>query len=111
MKHHKNVNFVDPTQTRKAYEVLMCDANHEAQYTSTKYILWIDPLYFQVDKFIPTLEKHFPDILDEILNHDDQRSAPENFAEFTTSYRHSHKNKGQTQRPPIPRFLKPRNRG
>ena len=28
-------------------------------------------------KFIPTLEKHFPDILEEILNHDHQRCASE----------------------------------
>ena len=32
-----NVNFVDPSQTRKAHEALMYEANREAKYISTKY--------------------------------------------------------------------------
>ena len=51
----------------------------------------MDPLYVLVgQKFIPMLEKHFPDILDEILNCNNQRFSPTNSEEFTTSFRHSH---------------------
>ena len=63
------------TQTKKAHETLMCEVNREAKYISTKYSIWIDPLYFEWNRFIPTLEKHFLDILGEILNHDNQRYA------------------------------------
>ena len=77
----------------KAHEVLMYEANREARYISTKSSIQIDPLYFEWDKCIPTLEKHFQDILDEILNHDNQRSTPTN-GEFTTSFRCSHTNIG-----------------
>ena len=88
----------------------MCKANREARYITTEYSVWINALYFEWDKFIPMLEKHFPDILDEILNHDNQRSPSAN-GEFTTSFRNSHISIGRTQRPSIPRFLQPSNRG
>ena len=32
---------MDPTQTRKANEALMCDVNTEARYVSTKYSVQI----------------------------------------------------------------------
>ena len=41
-------------------------------------------------KFTPTLEKHFLYILDKILNHDNQRSAPANSGKSNTSFSHSH---------------------
>ena len=31
----QNVNVVDPTQTRKAHEALMCEANREDRYINT----------------------------------------------------------------------------
>ena len=31
-----------------------------------------DPLYFERDKFIPTLERQFPEDLNEMLNHNGQ---------------------------------------
>ena len=80
----QNVNFVDLTQTRKA-----CEANSEARYIKIKYSVWINPLHFKWNKFIQKLEKHFPDILDKILNYDNQRSTSTN-GEFTTSFRCSH---------------------
>ena len=57
------------------HEVLMYDVNKEARYIGTKYSVQVDPLYFEWDKLIPTLEKHLLDILIEILNHDNQRYA------------------------------------
>ena len=53
----------------------MCEANREARYISTKYTVLIEPLCFEWGKFMPMLEKHFSDILDEILNCDNQRSS------------------------------------
>ena len=35
----------------------------------------IDPCYFELDKCVPTLENHFTNILEELLNHDDQWCA------------------------------------
>ena len=72
----------------------MCDINGEARYISTKYSVWIDPLYFEWDKFIPTLEKHFPDLLDEILDCENGRSASAYNGEFTTTFRCSHRDIG-----------------
>ena len=87
----QNVNFWHPAQTRKAHEALMCETNREAKYSSTQ---WIDPLYFGWDKSILTLENHFPDILDERLNCDNQRSASAN-REATIIFRDSHTNTEQ----------------
>ena len=59
----QNFNFVDPNQTRKAHETIMLDVNREVRYIGTKYNVLIDPLYFQFEKFILTLEnqltRHF----------------------------------------------------
>ena len=55
---------MDPIQTRRAHEALMHNVNREERYIGTKYCMQIDTLYFERDRSIPTLEKHFPDILD-----------------------------------------------
>ena len=57
-----NVNFLDPAITTKAHAALMCETNRKAKYISTKCSIQIEPLYFEWDKFISMLEKHFPDI-------------------------------------------------
>ena len=53
----------------------MCDVNKEARYINSKYSMQVDTLYFEWDKFIQTLEQYFPDILGEILNHDNHKYA------------------------------------
>ena len=63
---------MDPVQTVRAYGKLMNEVSSEAQYISSKYNVPIEPLYLEWDKFIPTLERQFPDILNEMLNHDHQ---------------------------------------
>ena len=83
----------------------------QARYINTKYSVWIEPLYFEWVKFIPTLDrKNFQDILNGVLHHDNQRCASAN-GETITSFSHSHTNKGGTQRTPSPIFLQPRKRG
>ena len=71
----QNVNFADPFQTRRAHETLMHDVKRKVRYIDTKYSMQIDPLYFESDKFIPTLENHFLDIVEQLLRHDYLRYA------------------------------------
>ena len=91
------LNFVDPIETRKAHEALVYDVNREMRYISTKYSVQIGTLYFEWDKLISTLDKHFPDILEEILNCDHQRDAsaynqgqsiPANSSKLNTNFKH-----------------------
>ena len=73
MKYFPNINFADPLQIRRAHEAVMHEVNREAICIGTKYSVKMEPMYFQWDKLILKLEKHFTDILEEILNHDHQR--------------------------------------
>ena len=61
-----NINIADPIQTKRAHNDLMHEVNREAIYIGIKYSVKMEPMYFEWDKFIPTLEKHFPDILWDI---------------------------------------------
>ena len=47
----------------------MYGVSSEAQYISNKYNIQIDTLYFEWNKFITILHRHFSDILNEMLNH------------------------------------------
>ena len=105
-----NVNFLHSAITRKAQEALMCETNIKAKYIRTKYSVWTEPLYFEWVKFIPMLEKYFPDILDEMLNCHNQMSASAN-GEATSSFRLNHTNIGRILSQTCSRLLKPRNRG
>ena len=76
-----------------------------------KYSVKIEAMYFEWDKFIPTLEKHFPDIPQEILDHVDQRynseqgrSVPTGSSDNNTDFRHDHTGRQHTDRPPSPNF-------
>ena len=40
---------------------------------SNKYTVQIESLHFEWDKFIPTLEKEFPNILNEIISCNSQQ--------------------------------------
>ena len=51
----------------------MHDVNRVVIYISNKYSMQRDPLNFEWDKLIVTLEIHFPDILEELLNCHHQR--------------------------------------
>ena len=44
---------------RSVHEDLMKEVNCKAQYISNKYNKWINPSYFEWDKFIPTLKDSF----------------------------------------------------
>ena len=57
---------------RRVHRDLMNELSSEAQYTSNKYNVRINPFHFEWDKFRPMLERRFPDILREMLNCDHQ---------------------------------------
>ena len=76
----------------------------------------MEPMYFEWDKFIPTLEKHFPDII-EILNCDHQRHdsgqdegqlIPAGSIELIANLRHGQVDREQLQRQSNPRFSQPK---
>ena len=55
---------------RKIHGDLMNEVSSKANCISNKYNVQIGPLYFKCDKFIPTLERQFPAIFNEVLNPD-----------------------------------------
>ena len=67
-----DINFVDPVNTRTVHKKLMNQVRNKAIHISHKYAVQVEPLYFEWDMFIATLEKEFPDILNEKLSHNSQ---------------------------------------
>ena len=89
----------------------MDKVNREVICIGIKYSVKIEPMYMEWDKLIPTLEKHFPDILKETLDHDHHRcnsekglSAPVGSSDNNTNFRYDHTDIGHMQRPPSPRL-------
>ena len=68
-----SITFTDPVNTRRVHKELMNKVRNEAIHISNKYKVQIEPLHFEWDRFIPTLEKKFPDILNEMLYHNSQQ--------------------------------------
>ena len=68
----KDINFPDPVQIRRIHGDILNEVSCKAGYISSKYNVQINPLYFEWNKFIPTLERQFPDVIYEILNCDYQ---------------------------------------
>ena len=62
------INFMDPANTKQAYGILVNAVRNEAPYISNKYKILIDPMQYEWDKFLSTLEKDFLDILNEVLS-------------------------------------------
>ena len=58
-----SINFTDPANIRQAHKALMSEARKKAIYISNIYRIQIEPILFEWDKFLPTLEKDFLDIL------------------------------------------------
>ena len=109
----QTVNFADPAQTRMAHETLMHYVNRELRCLSIAYSMQIDPLYFEQDKFIPTLENHFLTCWKTLLNHDHQRyasvnnegqSIPVSSSELNTSLSCGVTDGGQAKRHTAPDF-------
>ena len=71
--HVGSINFADPANIRKAYEEIMTWVRSETIHISNKYKIQIEPIQFELDKLLPTLEKDFPEILNEVLSHNNQQ--------------------------------------
>ena len=77
----------------------MGEVNREVRCTGTKNNVKMEPIYFEWDRFILTLEAHFPDILEEILNCGHQRnyhkqgqgqSIPAGSSKLNINFRYGH---------------------
>ena len=60
------INFADPTNIRKVHKELMSQVRIKAIHISNKYKIQIEPIQFELDRFFPTLEKDFLEILNEV---------------------------------------------
>ena len=85
-----------------------------------KYCVKIELMYFERDKFSPTVEKHFLDILQEILDCDHQRgnseqgqgqSVPTSSSDNNADFRCDHTDRQHMERPTSPKLLWLRTRG
>ena len=94
----------------------MKQVKHKAICISNKYSVQIEHLYFKWDKFIPTLEKEFPDILNEMVDHSSQwqplnanenRSIQHRNREPYSNFRRGTKNRAQTRTTPSPTMMHP----
>ena len=105
---------------RRVHEDLMNGLSYEAQCINNKYNKQINPLHFEWDKFIFTLERHFPDVLNEMLscNHqwhlsdqNESRSTISRNGEPNYNARERLNNRAQKLQPPDPRNTQPHTRG
>ena len=72
-----SIKFVHPANIRKAHKELMMQIRTEAIHIVIKYKIQIEPIQFEWDKFLPTLEKDFLDILNEVSIHNsNQQQLP-----------------------------------
>ena len=67
------MNFVDPVNTRKIHEEIVNQVRNGAIHISNKYTVQTEPLQFQWDMFIPTLEDEYLDISNEMLSRNSQQ--------------------------------------
>ena len=71
-----SINFVYPANIRQVYGILINEVRYEAMHISNKYKIQIEPLQFNWDKFLSTLEKEFPDILKEVISYKNNQQQP-----------------------------------
>ena len=109
MKNHLKCKFSGSRPNQKGIWSINVWKNQAGQRYYTEYSVWIELLFFEWEKLIPVLEKYFPDILDEMLNCDNQRSTSAN-GKVITSFRCNHTNIGRIQGQLSPRSPQPRNR-
>ena len=106
----KDINSMDTVQMRRVYGELMNEVSSKAQYISSEYNMQIDSLYFEWDKFIPTLERQFTDILKCLVMIIKANITPRN-RELNINFRSRVNNRPQKLTPPCPRITQPSIRG
>ena len=70
-----SINFTDPANIRQTHKALLSHVRKEAIIISKKYIIPIEPIQFECDKFLPTLEKYSLDILSKVLTQQYQSNS------------------------------------
>ena len=68
-----SINFADPANIRKVHEELTSQIRTKAIHISSKYKIQIEPIHFEWDTLPPTLEKNFPEILNDVLSHNNNQ--------------------------------------
>ena len=71
-----SINFADPANIRQVLGILMNEVRDKSIYISNKYKIQKEPLQLKWDKFLPTLEKDFLDILKEVLSCKNNQQQP-----------------------------------
>ena len=71
--HVGSINFADLANIRRLHKELMCQVRTEAIHFSNNYKIQIEPIQFKWDKSLPTLEKDFLEMLNEVLSHDNNQ--------------------------------------
>ena len=67
----------------------MSQVRLDALHISNKYNIQVESVQFELDKFLPTLEKDFPEILNEIssCNNNQQQQPNLNTKSFSNAYK------------------------
>ena len=63
------ITFSDPANIRKAHIELVIQVRTESIHISNKCRTQIEPIHLEWDRFLPTSEKDFPEILNEVLTY------------------------------------------
>ena len=71
--HVGSINFADPVNIRKAPKEQMNHVGTNVIPISNKYKIQIEPIKFEWDKFLLSLEKDFPEILHEVLSYNNHQ--------------------------------------
>ena len=83
--HMHSINFVNPGNIRKLHKALMSQIRKEVINISNKCKIQIEPIQLERDRFISTLEKDFPEILNEVLSHNDNQQQLPNSNEHKST--------------------------
>ena len=67
--HVGSINLADPANIRKVHKELMSQIRNKAIHIRNKYKIQVESIQFEWDKFLPTLEKDFQNILNKVLSH------------------------------------------
>ena len=66
--HVGSINFTDQANIRQVHKSLMNERRNKTTYISNKYKIQLETIQFGWDKFLPTLEKDVPDVLNKVLS-------------------------------------------
>ena len=74
--HLSSIHVADSANTKKVHKELMHQVRTKATHIISKYKIQVEPLHFEWDKFLPTLEKDFAEVLNEVLSDSNNQQQP-----------------------------------